>query len=321
MDNNIKCNLCNGTSLDLLYGAIKRDGSFYDIYKCRGCGLGITWPIPARTELESIYSSENYRAHEKRFIFPIEQISRYLRGRRLAKINKYSAKGQILDIGCGRGIMLSLAKKRGWKTFGLEFNSETAFHAKEVIGLDIRTGNIKNSGFEASTFDAITIWHVLEHLENPSETISECNRLLKPEGVLVISVPNLQSIQSRISGKHWFHLDVPCHLYHFSEKNLSQMLISKGFSIEEVNYFSWEQSIFGFIQSLFNMSGVTNNFLYDTLKSKQLRKDYTLASNLKNILLTILLLSPIFLFSILLTGLEVLLRRGGEVAVYAKKKE
>ncbi len=215
--------------------------------------------------------------------------------------------------------MLSLAKKHGWEAYGLEFNDDTASHTREIIGLHVRTGNIKNAEFEMGAFDVITIWHALEHLENPLETIIECNKLLKPGGRLIISVPNLRSIQSQLSKRQWLHLDVPCHLYHFSSDNLSRLLTKCGFSVVEVKHFSLEQNLFGFIQSLFNMAGISNNFLYDIIKLKQLRKNNIKSNNWIDLSLTFLLMPIIILLSLALTALEVIMKRGGAIEIHARK--
>lgn len=317
----MKCCICNKSDLRILYCDIERDGMSYDLYQCTECGLGVTVPFPKIEKLEKLYSSDNYRDHERRFVYPLEQLSRYFRRNRWRKISKNLSNGRILDIGCGRGVMLNIAKKHGWEAYGLEFNDDTAFHAREIIGPNVRTGNIKNSKLEIGTFDVITIWHSLEHLENPSETIIECNRLLKPNGRLIIAVPNLKSIQSQLSKRQWLHLDIPYHLYHFSEGNLSLLLKKCGFSVISVKHFSLEQNLFGFIQSLFNMTNVSYNFLYDIIKSKQLRKNNAISSQLRDIFETLVLMPIILPLSMALTAHEVILKKGGSIEIHARKEK
>jgi 2-polyprenyl-3-methyl-5-hydroxy-6-metoxy-1,4-benzoquinol methylase len=169
---NKECPLCNRTGMEVCNYEIK------------------TEPFPEGAHLLSLYSSDTYRSHEGRFIDSVELFIRRFRRSRLRKIKEYCSRGRILDIGCGRGLMLSMAKEDGWDTYGLEINDETAFHARNEYGLDVRTGSILETGFEAGTFDVITIWHVLEHVEDPVGTIRECHNLLKPGGTLAIAVPN-----------------------------------------------------------------------------------------------------------------------------------
>jgi 2-polyprenyl-3-methyl-5-hydroxy-6-metoxy-1,4-benzoquinol methylase len=305
--------------MNMLHADIERDGHSYDVYQCPQCGLGTTRPFPERQELERLYSSENYRAHKRRFVFPVEWFVRWSRNRRFKRVKKFSSRGRVLDIGCGRGLILSMAKSEGWEACGLEFSDESAAYARNELGLDIRTGNIKDAEFLDGDFDVVTIWHVLEHMENPVGTIKECYRILKPGGLLLISLPNMRSMQSVMTGRHWFHLDIPYHLYHFNTENLKRLLNEHSFKIMKVSHFSFEFNPFGFLQSLLNMSGIRYNLLYDILKTKGLR--YSLKGNWYDGLLATLLLLPLYFpISFVLSVLESLFSVGGTIKVYARKE-
>jgi 2-polyprenyl-3-methyl-5-hydroxy-6-metoxy-1,4-benzoquinol methylase len=299
--------------------SIEREGRSYDVYRCPQCGLGTTRPFPERQELERLYSSENYRAHKRRFVFPIEWFVRWSRNRRFKRVKKFSSRGRVLDIGCGRGLVLSMAESEGWEACGLEFSDESAAYARNELGLDVRTGNIKDAGFPDDDFDVVTIWHVLEHMEDPVGTIKECYRVLKPGGLLLISLPNMRSLQSVMTGRHWFHLDVPYHLYHFTTESLKQLLNSHSFKVMKVDHFSFEFNPFGYLQSLLNMSGIRYNLLYDILKAKGLRAGLR-GNGYGGLLATLLLLPVYFPMAFVLSVFEYLVSMGGTIKVYARKE-
>jgi SAM-dependent methyltransferase len=286
--------------------------------------LGKTDPFPEDKHMNTLYASTMYRDHGAKFITPVESSVRFLRKFRQKRIERFIQKGRILDIGCGRGTLLSLMKEQGWEAYGLEFNEETAWHARNVLGLDIKTGRLADVHFDDAFFDVVTLWHVLEHLPDPVLTFEECRRILKPGGLLVISVPNSDSLQARISGDDWFHLDLPYHLYHFNDKNLDLFLRTFSFKIFKVKHFSLEFNPFGYLQSFLNMSHIEKNLLYSMLKSKSLRK--ALSHDMKrsrlymHILITMVLLPLYTPLSFGLSCAESLLRRGGSIELYALKE-
>ncbi len=122
--------------------------------------------------------------------------------------------------------------------------------------------------FEEQHFDAVILWHVLEHLDHPHTTLAQISRLLKPGGLLYLEVPNLSSLQSCSTGKNWFHLDLEHHLYHFSLNGLHQLLLSTGFKVEKTTTLSLEQGPYGVLQSWLNATGRERNKLYRILKAE-----------------------------------------------------
>ena len=192
-----------------------------------------THPQPSPDKLPEYYKSEDYISHTntKRNLF--EKVYHLVRDislkRKLKLINSFSSKEKnLLDIGCGTGDFLQIAKHDGWNVYGIEPNEKAR-----------NTSNIKtnNSVFEADhllkltpeSFDVITLWHVLEHLPKLEEHISILKLLLRPNGVLILAVPNYNSYDAKYYKEFWAAYDVPRHLWHFS-----QTAISKLFSIENM---------------------------------------------------------------------------------------
>ena len=299
---------------------ITKYGRRYNIFECLPCQAWITSPKPSIEELSKLYSTGNYRAKTgKRFIPILENIIRFLTIRKRDRIKKYFSRGRILDIGCGRGLFLNLMKEDGWVVTGQEFDGKSASYARNNYGIDVHTGDMIGK-FENESFDVVNINHVLEHMEKPGETLSECNRILKKGGLLVIAVPNIDSLQAKFGNKNWFQLDIPFHLYHFSSKGVVGLIESKLFSVDLIRHFKFEYNPFGWLQTLLNVSRIRENHLYDLLKSSELKSKNNRTSTLMDSVKSFLFI-PLYLpLSIIFSIIEAVLRKGGTIEIYSVKK-
>ncbi len=212
-------------------------------------------------------------------------------------------------------------KRSGWSVTGVEFDEERASQTSREYDIHVVYGEPGEWGFHDESFDVITISHVLEHLYRPAEIIGACGRLLPKGGLLVCSVPNISSLQASVGKGAWFHLDIPYHLHHFSERGLIRLLERYSFKILKIRRFDIEYNPFGWLQTLLNISGVRKNFLYSLLKNPRLRKNELAHSKKRDLLLTVVLL-PFFLpLSFMLSLFEsFLLKRGGAVEIFAIKE-
>lgn len=305
-----------------LTGDVGWDGKTYDVYFCQKCFIGITSPLPSLKELTTLYSSEGYRAASGvKFNELLERLIYLFRLRRKKLIKKYIGRGRILDIGCGRGLFLTIMKNDGWTVTGTEFNEETASYASRAYGIDVKTGTPSEWGFPEESFDVITVNHALEHVRNPAEILVTCSRLLRKGGLLVIAVPNISSLQAAAGKSAWFHLDIPYHLYHFSEEGLAGLLEKSSFHISRIRRFDLEYGPFGWIQTLLNLSGIRNNLFYNLLKNPELRKTELAKARRTDVILTVILLPVYFPLSFVLSFFEsFILKRGGTTEIYAVKE-
>jgi len=315
--NNV-CVLCNRELHIVSITNIAKGGEIYDVYFCEACNVGSTVPRPSHEALAQLYASTKYRTLTgKRFNFLIEAVIYLFTLQRKSRIVHYIPGGRILDIGCGRGLFVNIMRKAGWSATGIEFNEETASYASAGYGLDVLSGDLTEHEFPDGCFDVISMYHVLEHVVNPQAMVEECRRILRKGGLLVIAVPNLSSLQTSAGKKAWFHLDVPFHLHHFSEEGLIALLRKDSFMIKKVRRFDLEYNPFGWLQTLLNVSGIRENFLYILLKPPSLRKRELKSLNIKDALLTFMLL-PIFLpLSLALSLCESLMKKGGTIEVFA----
>lgn len=196
-----------------------------------------TIPQPSANTLSEYYKSEDYISHtdSKRNWF--EKAYHFVRGmalkRKLKLINSFPVSGKtILDVGCGTGDFLQTAKNNSWNVYGIEPNEKARAIANSKTKNQVFDTNTLQE-FESGTFDVITLWHVLEHLPNLETEIQNLNRLLKPEGRLVIAVPNFKSYDAKHYNAFWAAYDVPRHLWHFSQTSISKLFSKHNLEIEK----------------------------------------------------------------------------------------
>ena len=318
----VVCIFCKNEATIPILKNIPKNGKTYSIFECAECKIAITHPFPSDDELGRLYSCGNYRTGTgKRFGFLIESLIHLGRILKRRRINEHIKKGRILDIGCGRGLFLNVMRLGGWGVIGSELNEETASYATKAFGLEILPGDIVQHQLPGESFDAININQVLEHLKNPREVLMECRRLLRRDGLLVISVPDIRSLQFTVGKEHWFLLDLPCHLFHFSEEGLKDLLKKNGFRIKRVKRFNREYSPFGWLQTLLNISGIRYNLLYDLLKAEELRGGEIEHIKPSGILATLLLLPIYFPLALILSVAEpAIWKRSGSIEIYSVKE-
>lgn len=228
---NYSCILCSSSQR---HPFIRKD--YYTYVRCADCGLIYLNPRPLPEEL-SVYYNRDYLVNP----------TIYLRGRRDAEelldyIECYrDKKGCLLEIGSSYGLFLDVARKRGWNVKGVEISKKAVLFAKREFHLDVFEGVLANSPFaQKSEQDVISAWHFLEHLPDPLEELKLMYRALKPGGLLVVLVPNINSLDFLWFGKFWGWISPPAHIYLFSPKTICALLKKVGFKVVEVRTGRWK---------------------------------------------------------------------------------
>lgn len=243
------CYLCgkHGETLyhglqDHLFGA---PGS-WGFKRCSNSSCGFIWldPMPTRDEIWKAYRS--YYTHKRtkfelsellgyvvRAIFRIPlsiflQILNDRKRRRYMYLDRLTP-GRLLDVGCGSGYRLERMRALGWEVFGQEIDPVAAEYARNKFGVDIHLGPLEEMAAPAGGFDAVIMSHVIEHVYDPVATLSDCHRLLRKGGKLVVSTPNAESYGHQKFGLRWRGLEPPRHLHLFTGRTLTQVFQRAGF--------------------------------------------------------------------------------------------
>lgn len=228
------CEICGderkrpiATRTDLILGG---DMSF-SMVECARCAVVYQHPRPTSAEMGNFYPS-TYVAYTpsvqtESWIRRIDR--RYGLRKRCNIVTRHVKGGLLLDVGCATGDFLSEMKRQpGWRVAGIEPSEHAARYAQAHIGVPVVNGTLNGAPFSTASFDAITMWDVLEHVYDPRTVISEAARLLRPGGVLVVNHPNLESIDRYIFGRLWLGYELPRHLHLFPTTLLRQLMDEHG---------------------------------------------------------------------------------------------
>lgn len=209
----------------------------FKIDACQDCGFRFTNPRPAAAELGRYYQSTNYISHsdtKKGLMAFVYQLVRKLTIKsKIRLIQKYRTSGALLDIGCATGQFINQIRKSNWSVTGIEPDEKTRNYAISEFGLDVYPENYLNQISQA-TFDVITMWHVLEHVSDLNNRMEQLKLLLKPDGIIILAVPNCNSYDAKKYHKFWAGYDLPRHLYHFTKSDFSNLAKKYGFTIVNI---------------------------------------------------------------------------------------
>jgi SAM-dependent methyltransferase len=259
-------------------------GTFH-LLSCPGCGVAFLFPQPGSEQVASLYDETYYGREKKKFAGALESVIGSLTRLKWRRLRPLLGKdGRLLDVGCGRGTLVRLARAAGVEAYGLERPYPGAPSLPHVLYRELT-----ECGFPEGHFQVVVLWHVLEHLQNPVEALGEIHRLLRPGGWLSIAVPNFGGAQARASGADWFHLDFPRHLWHFQERTLRELLQRSGFRVARRATLSTEYDWFGTLQSWMNRFVGDQNRLYSLLK---MQRRESAAAGLRRLAIAFALAAP-----------------------------
>ncbi|MDP2386948.1 MAG: class I SAM-dependent methyltransferase [Bacteroidota bacterium] len=207
----------------------------FAIQSCTGCGFKFTSPRPSAEKIGPYYKSEEYISHSNTKTGLIHKLYHWVRSYTLIKklqlVMHHSVRqGTILDFGCGTGAFLSVCKQNKWNVFGMEPDPDARKIAMDTNGIS-SASSIQDfdTQFPNEQFDAITMWHVLEHVHDLDSFFTFINQRLKEKGALIIAVPNCSSYDAKKYKEFWAAYDLPRHLYHFTPKDMKTLFEGKGY--------------------------------------------------------------------------------------------
>lgn len=224
------CPLCDGMRIKptLVCKDFYASGESFEIACCEDCGFRFTQGFPVEAEIGRYYETPDYISHSdtKRGLINIlyHKVRKKMLDRKAGLIIEALGKntGRLLDIGTGTGYFSDAMKQRNWQVKAIEKNEQARLFAREHFGLDVADEKALDS-YPAGSFDVITLWHVMEHLEKLNKTWERLYQLLDTNGILVIAVPNCLSSDAEKYKEMWAAYDVPRHLWHFTPATMKRL--------------------------------------------------------------------------------------------------
>lgn len=233
-----QCPVCNSPAIQPRLSA--KDHTVtkepFVIWECAACTVRFTQNIPAPSLIGRYYRSQDYISHSDTRKGPVNQVYHWVRKytlsakRRLIKKLTTLQTGTLLDVGAGTGAFSHAMQKAGWKVTGLEPDDSAREKARSQYGLELASPGTLYQ-LPAEQFDAITMWHVLEHVHDLHGYMNTFQKILKPRGTLIVAVPNYTSFDADTYGEYWAAYDVPRHLYHFSPHSMDILAESHGMQV------------------------------------------------------------------------------------------
>ena len=227
----------------------------FQVIECGTCKLIRLFPWPDPSELSNYYPGNYWYVPDDDTVSRLEEIYRRFVLRDHVRfvasaLDQCGEKGPVLDVGCGGGLFLRMLAERGWPVLGLDFSLDAAAVAWNINRVPALCGSLASPPLPNESCAAVTMFHVLEHLYDPAAYIEAARDLLKPQGRLIVQVPNAACWQCLLLGDHWSGIDIPRHLINYRARDLEILLDRSGFQVLRTKYFSLRDNPAGLATSL-----------------------------------------------------------------------
>ncbi len=284
-----RCPLCRDGELAPKEGYQHIGPQGWSLSQCRNCRSSFVDPMPSTHALAGFYDENYYGGGDKKFIGPAEGLTRIFRYMRARKLHRLVPKGRILDVGCGRGIMLGILKHLGHGVDGIELDTAAMERATRNTGQEIFRSLEQLELSRSKRYDVVCFWHSLEHLPEPGKALEAVTgRYLAQDGFLVIAAPNMASVQARLSMKNWLHLDLPRHLVHFDMKELAGLLTRSSYRMVSHSHFSQEYNPIDTLCYIYGVMGFDPLYPYELIGNSRHNANKSWKSVLKLVLARLL---------------------------------
>ena len=232
------CPVCGGTRLKQLMTCTDFSASHeqFELHTCEACGFVFTQDAPTGQALDAYYETPDYISHSdtRRGLInkAYHAVRSYMLGNkaRLVIRESHRPKGRLLDIGTGTGYFANAMLQRGWQVEAVERNAAARQFARQRFGIEVQPETALDA-YAPGSFDVVTLWHVMEHLQALDATWEQARRLLGERGVLIVAAPNCASYDARRYGPYWAAYDVPRHLWHFAPATIQPLASRHGFAM------------------------------------------------------------------------------------------
>ncbi len=267
-----KCPICGHSEKKEVFKApfFRGEKVFFAIQECLECKFWYTSPRPEDEDLGKYYEQENYVSHSDKgkslFDIAYRNVRKIALKSKVSLVQKYTErKALVLDYGAGGGAFVKALLEAKFNAQGVEPSEVARLNAKSVYGLSLHQADYIESS--NAKFEAITMWHVLEHLPNLHQHLETFANALSSKGVLIIAVPNHESLDAQYYLENWAALDVPLHLYHFKKANIRQLAKMHNFEVCEIKNMPFDSFYVSMLSEKIAGSNSNINALITGLKS------------------------------------------------------
>lgn len=223
--------LCGGREYEIARGPFTaQDLPAFEVIACRACGLARTYPSPfADDRTAAVHQELSY--HD---VIARESLWRSFSAPIIAAARSSHSAGKFLDVGCGVGLCVQMAQEAGFDAWGVEINVRSATFARETLGRRVLNTDLVDACFSKDSFSVVLLSNVLEHLANPHAVTDEILRVLAPDGVLIVEVPNMGGLQPTLLGARWTGWAPDMHMWQFTPETLRRSLERLGFCVQSM---------------------------------------------------------------------------------------
>ena len=249
---NPQCNLCGSKKTNMFLKDIStwEYPEKFNIVECCKCDLKFISPRPKKQYISKFYDEKSYWGED---LNKVRKITNHKADKAYSKIYKFIKNNLnqplVFDAGAGKGDFLAALKNGKSKLYGNELSKQACKYAKKVYCLDLIQGDFNDVEIGKEKYDVITFNSTLEHMYNPKAAVKKAKYALKKRGVLIITVPNIDSLGFKILGRNWLPLHPPKHLYHFSQKTLTKMIEDAGLKAVKREIFIFNHAYYGVFNS------------------------------------------------------------------------
>ena len=292
----------------------------FELRKCRNCELIYVNPRLSNEDLSKLYDEDFYFSTGGSCETLASWVIELIQTRRRRRVERYGPPGHLLDIGSGDGSFVHHMARHGWSATGIDFSpAAVELSGRFSSGARFLRGSLEDHDFPARGLDLVTLWQVLEHIGEPRQLLRSCHRLLRPGGMFVAAVPNIDGLSSRLTGERWWGLDVPRHQIHYTPVTLRRSLEAAGFRVVHIRHHSLQYDPYALLHSSLDWVFSRRHFLSDLAK-RQVPMDmggYEYARNLAALVAFAPLLAPL---SIAATTAGSCFGYGGFIEVHARRE-
>ena len=244
------CPICSSAATMTAFSAtdvlLKTTPRLFHLSRCGACRTLFLDPPPSAAEIPTFYPDRYWWTASPNALTRLETVYRRLAlrdhisfiERAASRVHAETSSVRLLDVGCGPGTLIGILKGKGYDVLGLDLSTQAADIAARENGVRVVVGTLDDAGFPDASFDIVTLFHVLEHVLDPRAVLREVGRVLRPDGRVVLQVPNIDSWQSRLLGPRWWGLHVPRHIVDYSALSIQILLESTGFVVKRVRHFN-----------------------------------------------------------------------------------